>query len=543
MWKLGLQLLLVATLSAAGGQLGPQSAEFCPPLPEPTGNVVTVDSVTALVDAVNTAQPGDTILVADGTYDLDGAYLWIDTEGVTLRSASGNRDAVTLDGGYTTTEIVTIAASDVTIADLTLFRAHTHPIHVVSEEGDTTGTLIYNVHVVDPREQAIKINPNTAGTYPDAGVVACSHLELTDAGRPHVNPASGGCYTGGIDAHQARGWVIRDNLIEGFWCPSGLAEHAVHLWRGSRDTIVERNALRNNARGVGFGMATSGDARTYADDPCPGITGYVGHYGGTVRNNAIFAGRAELFASNSGFDCGICIWQACGATVVHNTVAATEAPFSSIEWRFSNTTLTLTNNLVTHAMREREGATAVQAGNVEGASLALFADGAAGDLHLAPSASAAIDQGVAVAGGIADADFDGDARPIGPARDVGADEWGVAPPAAVTDLRVTRAVVATDTITLTLRWFPPADAVTTTLRRADAPITAVTWDAATVVAGGGPGSPGIYTATLPHAGGTVYTGGTIYFALRTANAQGAQSALSNNAFWPARHLYLPTLLK
>ncbi|MCD6400417.1 MAG: hypothetical protein J7L73_00680, partial [Anaerolineales bacterium] len=118
----------------------------------------------------------------------------------------------------------------------------------------------YNVHIIDPGEQAIKINPVDNEHFPDYGTVACSHIELTDSGRTHIR---NNCYTGGIDAHRARGWVVRDNLIEGFWCASGLSEHAVHFWKGSRGTLVERNDLDNNARGIGFGLIESGEGRTY----------------------------------------------------------------------------------------------------------------------------------------------------------------------------------------------------------------------------------------------------------------------------------------
>ncbi len=108
----------------------------CEPLPAPAGNVVAVATVTQLVDAVDGASPGDTILVADGSYALDGAYLRFDTPGVTLRSASGNREAVVLDGNYLTTEIVQVVASDVTVADLTLREAYDHPLHVMSAGRD-----------------------------------------------------------------------------------------------------------------------------------------------------------------------------------------------------------------------------------------------------------------------------------------------------------------------------------------------------------------------------------------------------------------------
>jgi hypothetical protein len=410
--------------SPIDGGGGPQVGAGCEPLPAPAGKVIdiTPSNIGQLNELLSTASPGDTFSFADGTYSLNGAYIWISRPGVTLRSASGNRDAVVLDGGYATPEVITIAASDVTVASLTIRQPYTHGIHVTTTEaGHTLRTLIYDVRVVDPRQQAIKINPGADGKYADEGVVACCALDLTDAGRGNVDTVHGGCYTGGVDAHQARDWVVRDNRIQGFWCPQGLSEHAVHFWRGSRGTVVERNVLRDNARGVGLGMATSGAARQYPDGPCPGVVGYVDHYTGVVRNNFVFASRDALLASGSGFDCGICLWSACGARVVHNTVASTRSPFSSIEWRFApSASLEIANNLATHALLERDGASASLAGNLQGASLDLFVDGAGGDLHLAATAAAALDQGVALAGGVCTSDFDGDQRDGTP--DVGADE-------------------------------------------------------------------------------------------------------------------------
>jgi hypothetical protein len=413
--------------SRALSPTNPQAVNHCPPLPAPEGRIVTVHNEQELWDAVNEGVRNTTILVADGTYHLGqhGYYLWIDTPNVTLRSLSGNREAVILDDNYAGSEIVTIAATNVTVADLTIERAGTHPIHVVSTDaGDTLNSLIYNVHVLDPGQQGIKVNPHAAQVhFPDYGQIACSHIELSDLGRAKVWEINGSCYTGGVDAHQARGWVIRDNLIEGFWCPQGLSEHAIHLWTGSRDTLVERNTLVDNARGVGFGLLQDGSGRTYNDDPCPDAVGYVDHFGGVIRNNFLFASRAELFASESGFDCGICLAQACQAQVLHNTVISTQAPFSSIEWRFSNTQAQIANNLTSHSLRERDGASANLAGNLSNAPLSLFTDASAGDLHLVPSASTAIDQGASLPAGACDQDFDGDPRPLGAGRDIGADEY------------------------------------------------------------------------------------------------------------------------
>ena len=100
-------------------------------------------------------------------------------------------------------------------------------------------------------------------------------------------------------------------------------------------------------------------------------------------------------------------------------------PFSSIEWRFSNTDVEITNNLVSHRMMTRDGAEASLAGNYENAPLSLFVDVSTGNLHLALDATDAIDQGVFIGGGLCDKDIDGDNRDATP--DVGADEIACSP--------------------------------------------------------------------------------------------------------------------
>jgi hypothetical protein len=430
--RLLLSVVLILLVFVSGPAASPRAAQassgtadrvadVCPPFPPPTGTIVDVSTVAELQSAVDHAVPYTTIRIADGLYDLNGVFLLLDVPHVTLRSKSGNREAVVLDGNYVTTEIVQVVASDVTIADLTLRKAFYHPIHVSTDGEDTRNTLIYNVHILDPGQQAIKINPAPGGHYPDSGEIACSRIELTDAGRTYIRDD---CYTGGVDAHQAWDWAVRDNVIVGFWCNQGLSEHAIHFWRGCRDTLVERNVLVDNARGVGFGLVTSGEARVYPDDPCPAASGgYVDHYGGIIRNNFVFAGQGELFDSDAGFDCGICLWQACGAKVVHNTVASTQAPFSSIEWRFEYTDVDILNNLASHRLLERDGnPTARLAGNLQSQPLSLFVDGPGGDLHLRAAATDAIDGGVALPSGLSDDDIDGEPRPYGSAPDVGADE-------------------------------------------------------------------------------------------------------------------------
>ncbi len=66
-------------------------------------------------------------------------------------------------------------------------------------------------------------------------------------------------------------------------------------------------------------------------------------------------------------------------------------------------------------------------GNETSAQADWFVDPAGGDLHLRPTASGIIDQADPLAN-VAD-DYDGDARPIGLASDIGADEYASSGPA------------------------------------------------------------------------------------------------------------------
>lgn len=408
--------------ASADGAVSPSAR--CAPLAAPTGRVVRVTPAQAnmLPAIVAAATTGTTILLEDGMYRSSSAgeaarRIQFTTAGVTMRSASNNASAVIIDAEYMTNEAITVHASDVVLAHFTIMRAVDHPIHVTPPAGSSgiRSVRLYGLRVIDGGEQFVKVNSNGADAWVDDGRLECSTLAMTDAGRTHVERNPGGCYTGGIDAHGARGWIVRDNRFESIYCAGeGLAEHAVHFWVGSRDTLVENNTIVDCARGVGFGLVQSGSARTYADNPYPGVS-FIGHYDGIIRNNVIAA-------SIRYFDTGIELDQARGARVYHNTVYAAASAtgfFSPIDYRFANTVVDVRNNLVSRAVTRRDGAMGMVANNGEMAAAALFVDPATNDFHLRSTATAAIDRGVVVAE--SGRDIDGVAHDRG-APDLGADE-------------------------------------------------------------------------------------------------------------------------
>ncbi|MBN2723347.1 MAG: hypothetical protein JXR95_04680 [Deltaproteobacteria bacterium] len=383
--------------------------DFCEPLPSSEGTIITVTEEQAgeLREIVANAPEGSTVELEDGFYDMSGgdsiSRLVMSTPGVTLRSVSGIRENVVLDGNYATDELISIYASDVTVADITLSRAYNHPIHASGSTGNPiSGILIYNVRIEDPGEQAIKINPVDDG-YVDFSAVRCSHISLSDEGRSHVR---NNCYTGGIDAHKSWGWEISDNYIEGFYCSEGLSEHAIHFWQNCRDTLVERNVINNCARGIGFGLGETVDSRVWENNPYPDVVN-AGHIDGTIRNNFIAASSETLFGTSSSFDCGICLEQAHGAYIVHNTVASTQAPFSSIEWRWDETLVFIYNNLVTHNLRDRGGSATLE-GNTENAEMQCFTSISDADLHI--SGECTVNSTTQLESGICEFDIDGESN-------------------------------------------------------------------------------------------------------------------------------------
>jgi len=387
----------------------------CGPLPAASGTIlnVTPSQAGSLQSILDSAQPGHTVQLADGVYALSQTLV-MRIPGVTLRSQSGNRLGVVLDGRYAIGDVLLIQNSDVTVADLTVTRSNWHLVHVVPD-GAMSRTLLHNLRGVDGAEQFIKVN-TANGNYADNGVIRCSSLELTDSGRTFVR---NNCYTGGIDILQARGWQISGNIISGFWCGSGLSQHAIHAWTGSRDTRVEGNLIVNSARGIGLGLGSAVPGRTYSDAPCGGLTN-AGHYGGAIVNNFVVANDSRLFTSSAGFDTGIGLEESCDTNVLHNTVVSTTAPRSaSIEWRFANTTAAVANNLATHRLLARDGASAATGGNVEHASLSLFVDVPSANLHLVPAATIAIDKAAPL---LTPVSLDIDSELRGAAADVGADE-------------------------------------------------------------------------------------------------------------------------
>ncbi len=381
-------------------------ATGCAALP-PRAFSVVVTTAAMLEAAVQSVPAGGVIGIADGTYDLSGG-ITIATPGLTLRSTSGDPTRVTLQGGAATT--LTIVASKVTIADLTLQNATTMAVLVAgTAAADTLGVQLYDLIFANPGGPAIRILPfggTVAGPFADDGTIACSQFLDTPALDNHCVGS-----TLGIDGEAARGWVVRDNAFSGLVCPNEY-ERAIIFRYGSRDTQVVRNRLKGSNMNISFGFG-AGNSRTYADASPIGCAGVPDHIGGLICDNVI-DGQVLPPMSAPDFDTGIGLWSACDTWVMHNTVVSPAAgeTYHDIEYRFMESYVHLVNNLTEQAPASRDSGVADLAylgSNVTYMGPADFASAMTGDFHLVPSAPEM--PGTAIAAtNLCETDADGKAR-------------------------------------------------------------------------------------------------------------------------------------
>ncbi|MFH2062551.1 MAG: hypothetical protein ABIJ46_00145 [bacterium] len=358
-------------------------------------NSITVSSAAALANAIESANGGGpkTILVENGTYTL-GGMLWVSASGVTVRSRSGVRDAVVLQGdgmAGNVSHVFNVTGDNFTVRDLTMRRVANHALQL---QVDVDGLTVSNVHFLDTGEQMLKVayDAGNMAAASDDGLVENSLFEYSAGHGPQY-------YIGGIDAHNARNWVVRGNTFWNIKSPSeDIAEFAIHFWSESENTLVERNTIVSCDRGIGFGL------------------GDRGHVGGIIRNNMIYHDSSEGFA-----DVAIGLEDARNSQVYNNTVLMANSYPNAIEYRFGSTTgAQIYNNLTNKAITARDGASGTAANNVTDAQSSWFVAPASGNLHLVSSVAAVVDRGRSVSG-LTD-DFDGQSRPRGGSIDVGADE-------------------------------------------------------------------------------------------------------------------------
>lgn len=369
----------------------------------PDGPTIPVKNIGELEQAVASARPGDTVLLADGTYSLRRP-LDIATTRVTLRGRSGDPAAVIIRGrGMTGDSIgvgISVSAPDVTIADVTIRDLGYHAVQVRGER-EASRFAMHHVRLFDTGQQLFKGSVSREPLYADDGLIACSEFAYTT----HA-PSD---YTNAVDLLATKGWVIRDNRFDRIRGPEAggwKSGPTILVWAAGRATIVERNVIVDSFRGIALGLTN--EPLDYARN---GERTYD-HVGGLIRNNVIVnlnRWADEAIEANAARD----------VRIEHNTVFLEGSTPWSIQVRFPVADAVIRNNLTNHRIFLRDGGRATLDGNVTSARRNWFVDVLQANMHLAPAGRPAVDAGVPIAD--ATEDFDR-ARRAGRAPDAGAFE-------------------------------------------------------------------------------------------------------------------------
>lgn len=405
MTVLSLCILLIASSPEAVHP--PEQSWFpkAPALPSVEGSSVVVSDVQTLVGALREAEPGQTILVKDGHYMMPH-YVQIAADNVTLRSASGHRDRVILDGAKSRDgELLGITAcSGVTIADLTIQNIKWNGFKINSQTNVQKLTIynciIHNIWqrgikgVKVPKENRDIIRPK------QCRIQYC--LFYNDRPKRLSDDAADiakGNYIAGIDVMYATNWMICDNVFVGIQGKTFEGRGAVFIWHDSQDCVIERNIIIDCDVGLQLGNPYRDSETIYHCIRC------------IARNN--FITRAP--------EAGIVTVYTKDCKVFNNTIHDPDSRMGRlIRMVFTNDDLFIANNLLGGPRMSNESKSEITFNNNLIKDLTdSFADPAHGNLHLTSGAIDAIDKGIALPEVVED--IDGEQRDT--KIDIGADEF------------------------------------------------------------------------------------------------------------------------
>lgn len=381
-----------------------------PPLPLAQGKVIQVFNVNELLQAVQQVNPGETIALHDGTYYLP-RYIEIRTDSVTLRGASGDRDAVIIDGSKSMhNELIGFrACADVTVADLTIQNTAWNGFKINSDD-NVQRLTIYNCVIRNIWQRGVKsvIVPEVVREKyrpKDFRIQYClfynDHPKRFSDDPSDTGQTFNGNYIGGIDAMYPRGWTISDNVFVNINGRAREGRGCVFLWHHAEDCIIERNIIIDcdvgialgNSSGIGEGMSSIH------------ATNMI------VRNNFITRTPESGILADYTKDC----------MILNNTIYDPENRMRRlIRIVHDNEGLILLNNLCSGPGISIETLDSIEnIQNLIGDFSICFKDPRNGDLHLKEPCPQIVDQGTETDSVSTDIDRHARNEKI----DIGADEW------------------------------------------------------------------------------------------------------------------------
>lgn len=324
--------------------------------------VVNVATPAQLTSALANATAGDEIVLADGTYAMTGANCAADdtaTQPIIVRAATPLGAKIEFDAleGFRVTG-ANWHFEDLDITGVCAVDSNCeHAFHV---SGAAHGFVLRRSRVRDFNAQ-LKVNAALIGNAyvtPNGGLV--EYNEVADTrGRDTANPVTK------LNIDTGDDWIVRGNYLHDAEKLQGdTVSYAAFMKSGGNRGLFERNLVicsRATTGGtrIGLSFGGGGTAPQFCapafdiNTPCS-----VEHYGGTLRNNIIV----------NCSDVGIYLNRARDTHVLFNTLIGT----TGVDFRFDTTSGEAVGNLLSSAIRTRDGGTMTETGNQMNIALTQF---------------------------------------------------------------------------------------------------------------------------------------------------------------------------
>jgi parallel beta-helix repeat protein len=313
---------------------------------EAAAREVHVDTSTALVAAIDTARPGDEIILADGVYRLQGSHgaecrvSGTLAEPIVVRAARPLRAHIE----SVAIEAFRVDAPNWWFEDLDIKgacdddSACEHAFHVI---GRAAGFRMLRNRVVDFNAQ-LKVNADAGHNKPEDGLVEANEIYNTHA-RNTANPVTP------LDLDNTVRWIVRGNVIHDFHKSQGnQTSYGAFAKGGSKAPVFERNlilcSLDDKGAGTRIGLSLGGGGMAPAQcSPAwsQSVSCDPEVEDGIIRNNIIV----------NCSDVGIYLNRARNTKVLYNTLIAT----AGINFRFKSSTGDANGNLLSGDIHRREG--------------------------------------------------------------------------------------------------------------------------------------------------------------------------------------------
>jgi hypothetical protein len=324
---------------------------------------------------------------------------------VVIRGITGNPGDVRIIGkGFNNRsadkEIISLNnCSYITLAHISFESA---AFNGVKMEGGTgiSNVRIYNCLFRNIGERCIK---STSGGKRDTSlntdceIVYC-HFVCDSVHPSGYDDGFNGDYIGGVDGMGLNRFVFRNNVFENIRGANGNGRAAIFVWHSSRNVTSENNVFARCDNGVHYGNSKDASA-----------TGETFHMkDAMVRNN--------FFVRGTGTPVGL--YDSENIKVYNNTIYSPDPATMTVSGEDSKN-IQVRNNILTGRVGMRGTEYPDTSRNIRYSNPAWFKSVSAGDLHLTPGATIAMDAGQLLPD--ASHDIDGCAREGSP--DIGADEF------------------------------------------------------------------------------------------------------------------------